>query len=227
MFKKLLILSLTTGMLVSCNVNKKTSHAKLDTQMKKVSYSLGVSMGAYYAKQGFDSIDVAAFADAFELALHEKDCQISEADANIVLQDFFRDASAKKGESMKKEGAEFLKENSTKSGVVTLPDGLQYSILKEGTGPMPKVTDKVKVHYTGTLIDGTVFDSSVERGEPITFPVNGVIKGWTEALQLMKVGAKWKLFVPSDLAYGEQGAGQQIAPYSTLIFEVELLDIVK
>ena len=227
MLKKSLVLFLIAGMAVSCNVNKKTGQTKLDSQIKKVSYSLGVSMGSYYLKQGFDSIDVIAFADGLDASLRKADLQISEADANVLLQDFFKAASDIKGESMKKEGVDFLKENGNKSGVVTLPDGLQYTILKEGTGAMPKATDKVKVDYTGTLIDGTVFDSSVDRGEPATFPVTGVIKGWTEALQLMKVGAKWRLFVPYDLAYGERGAGQKIGPYSTLIFEVELLDIVK
>jgi len=227
MFKKTLILFLTAGMLVSCNVNKKTGQTKLDTQIKKVSYSLGVSMGSYYLKQGFDSIDVVAFADGLNAALNGADLQISEGYANILLQDFFKAASDKKSENFKKKGADFLQENGKKSGVVTLPDGLQYTILKKGTGNMPKATDKVKVHYTGTLIDGTVFDSSVKRGEPVTFPVNGVIKGWTEALQLMKVGGKWRLFIPPDLAYGERGAGKQIGPNATLIFDVELLDIVK
>ncbi len=128
-------------------------------------------------------------------------------------------------EEMKKEGQEFLAENGERDGVISLESGLQYEVINEGTGATPALTDKVRTHYHGTLIDGTVFDSSVERGEPISFPVNGVIAGWTEALQLMKVGSKWRLFVPFDLAYGERGAGQDIGPFATLIFEVELLEI--
>jgi len=124
-----------------------------------------------------------------------------------------------------KEGEVFLAENKKKKGVITLPSGLQYQVIKEGTGKIPKATDTVTTHYRGTLIDGTEFDSSYKRGEPASFPVNGVIKGWTEALQLMKVGSKWQLFIPSNLAYGPQGAGQAIGPNATLIFEIELLSI--
>ena len=127
----------------------------------------------------------------------------------------------------KLQGKKFLEENGKRSSVVTLASGLQYEIVAEGNGPKPGPADKVKTHYHGTLINGEVFDSSVERGEPFEFPVNGVIKGWTEALQLMPVGSKWKLYIPYDLAYGERGAGAQIGPFSTLIFEVELIDIVK
>ena len=127
----------------------------------------------------------------------------------------------------KEKGEAFLADNAKQAGVITTESGLQYSVVTEGTGAKPTITDEVKVHYHGTLIDGTVFDSSVERGEPISFPVSGVIPGWTEALQLMSIGSKYKLFIPYQLVYGERGAGQQIGPYSTLIFEVELLDIVK
>ena len=225
MFKHFLILLVSAGLLMSCNVNKKMDKVNLDTEIEKVSYSLGVTAGAYYLKQGFDSIDIDAFTAGFKSAVKELDLQIPEEECNTILQEFFNKTAELKTEELKKEGAEFLEENSKKEGVVTLPSGLQYVVMVEGTGAIPELTDKVKTHYHGTLIDGTVFDSSVDRGEPTSFPVNGVIAGWTEALQLMKVGSKWRLFIPYDLAYGERGAGQQIGPYTALIFEIELLDI--
>lgn len=225
MFKQFSILIIVAVLLMSCNVNNKMDKVNLDTEIEKVSYSLGVTAGAYYLKQGFDSIDIDAFTAGFKNAVKELDLQIPEEECNTILQDFFNKTAELKSEELKKEGAAFLEENSKKEGVVTLPSGLQYVVIVEGTGATPKLTDKVKAHYHGTLIDGTVFDSSVDHGEPVSFPVNGVIAGWTEALQLMKVGSKWRLFVPYDLAYGERGSGPQIGPYSALIFEVELLDI--
>jgi len=145
----------------------------------------------------------------------------------MSISEYLQKLKAEKMSKNKVAGEQFLAENKSKPGVVTLPSGLQYIILKEGTGAKPTAADKVKTHYHGTLIDGTVFDSSVERGEPISFPVGGVIKGWTEALQLMPVGSKWKLFIPSELAYGDRQAGPKIGPGSALIFDVELLDIEK
>ena len=141
------------------------------------------------------------------------------------INSYFSKKQKKESESMIEDGANYLQENAKREGVTTLPSGLQYEVINDGTGPMPTIEDNVTTHYHGTLIDGTVFDSSVDRGEPASFPVGGVIKGWTEALQLMSVGSKWKLYVPYDLAYGERGAGAQIGPYSTLIFEVELISI--
>ena len=223
MLKKSLLLLLVAGMLLSCNTNM--GQKTLDTEIKKVSYSLGVNAGSYYLTQGFDSIDIGAFTEGFQNAIQDKDLQITEAEANTILQEFFERAASQKFEHVKTEGKEFLEENGKKEGVVTLASGLQYEVIKEGAGATPQLTDKVTTHYHGTLIDGTVFDSSVDRGEPIAFPVNGVIPGWTEALQLMKVGSKWRLFVPYDLAYGERGSGQKIGPFTTLIFEVELLGI--
>jgi len=164
---------------------------------------------------------------AFEKAFLGDSVQIKPDKANAAIQAFFADISKGEGEKNLKAGEEFLASNKAKSGVVTLPSGLQYEIIKAGTGVKPKLEDQVKCHYHGTTIDGKVFDSSVDRGEPAVFPVNRVIPGWTEALQLMPVGSKWKLYIPSALAYGEQGAGQDIKPNSTLIFEVELLEIVK
>ena len=146
-------------------------------------------------------------------------------DAQKKIQEYFSKQQAKASESVIKEGREFLAENSKKENVITLESGLQYEVIKSGDGPKPTLNDQVTTHYHGTLIDGTVFDSSVERGQPASFPVSGVIKGWTEALQLMSVGSKWRLFVPHGLGYGERGAGPQIGPYSTLIFEVELISI--
>lgn len=221
------MLFLMAGIAMSCNVNNKMEKISLDNEIDSVSYSLGISAGSYYLKQGFDTINTEAFYLGFKSAIKKMDLQLTEEQSNAILQAFFQKASAAKYDDVKKEGEDFLKENAGKEGVVTLPSGLQYKIITEGTGAKPGLTDKVKVHYHGTLIDGTVFDSSVDRGEPISFPVNGVIAGWTEALQLMPVGSKWKLFIPYNLAYGEKGAGQKIGPFSTLVFEVELLDIEK
>ena len=152
--------------------------------------------------------------------------EISYQEAQTAINDFFRALQDKAGQKNREEGQAFLAANARRPEVVTLPSGLQYEVVHEGTGAKPKASDTVEVHYHGTLIDGTVFDSSVERGEPATFRVNGVIKGWTEALQLMPVGSKWTLYIPYDLAYGTQDMGD-IKPYSTLIFEVELLGIEK
>ena len=152
--------------------------------------------------------------------------EIIPDEANKILQDYFDKLQNKKGEAALKAGEKFLSENKSKEGVVTLPSGLQYKILKEGNGPKPKASDTVKCHYEGRLINGAVFDSSIRRGEPAEFPVNGVIAGWVEALQLMNTGSKWQLYIPSELAYGARGAGQSIGPNETLVFDVELLDIV-
>ena len=151
--------------------------------------------------------------------------EISGAVAEQIIEEFFKSKQELTAKKAQGEGAAFLAENAKREGVISLESGLQYEILNQGNGQIPTINDKITAHYHGTLIDGTVFDSSVDRGEPASFPVNGVIAGWTEALQIMPVGSKWKLYVPSDLAYGERGAGQIIGPYSTLIFEVELLSI--
>ena len=158
--------------------------------------------------------------------INESALEMSYDEAKEIMNDFFSKLQEDRLEMNIKAGEEFLAINGKRPGVVTLPSGLQYEILKEGNGAKPKATDQVKCHYHGTLIDGTVFDSSVERGQPATFGVNQVIPGWVEALQLMPVGSKWKLFIPSNLAYGPAGAGQTIEPNSTLVFEVEILDIV-
>ena len=197
----------------------------LNTEMEKVSYSLGVNVAKSVKSQGLESIDSDAIAKAFKDVFEGNTLEISEEEANIVLQDYFGKLANEKQKVNVEAGQKFLDENAKRDGVVTTATGLQYEVLKEGSGDSPKETDNVTVHYHGTLIDGTVFDSSVDRGQPATFPVNGVIPGWVEALQLMNAGAKYKLFIPSNLAYGERGAGGAIGPNATLVFEVELISI--
>lgn len=193
--------------------------------MDKISYAIGMSMASNLMNSGLRNIEVESFVKAFTEVINNESTSMSPEEANQTLQEYF---SKQQEEMLNKNleiGIAFLEENSKKENVVSLPSGLQYEILTEGNGPKPKATESVKCHYHGTLLDGTVFDSSVQRGEPAVFGVNQVIKGWVEALQLMSVGSKWKLFIPSSLAYGSQGAGSSIEPNSTLIFEVELLGI--
>ena len=197
----------------------------LNTEMEKVSYSLGVNVAKSVKNQGLTSIDSEAIAQAFTDVFEGNELKISEQESNLVLQDYFGKLAKEAQSANVEAGQKFLAENAKRDGVTTTATGLQYEVLAEGSGDSPKETDQVTVHYHGTLIDGTVFDSSVERGQPATFPVNGVIPGWVEALQLMKPGAKYKLFIPSNLAYGERGAGGSIGPNATLIFEVELISI--
>mgnify|MGYP000328687244 FL=1 len=196
----------------------------LNNEIDSVSYSLGVNIGENVNTQ-FKDIKIENFLSGMKEVINGKEPKINNDQALMIIQNYFAKKQSAMSEEKIDEGRTFLEENGKKEGVTTLESGLQYTVITEGTGPKPKLEDNVTTHYHGTLIDGTVFDSSVDRGEPASFPVGGVIKGWTEALQLMSVGSKWKLFVPYDLAYGERGAGQQIGPYSTLIFEVELLSI--
>lgn len=194
--------------------------------MDKLSYALGMSMASNLMNSGLKNIDVDSFVKAFTEIMDNKTPSMSPQEANQILQDYFTKQQDEMLNKNLEAGKAFLEENKKKEGVIALPSGLQYEILNEGDGDIPKATDKVKCHYHGTLLDGTVFDSSVQRGQPAVFGVNQVIKGWVEALQLMSVGSKWRLFIPSNLAYGEQGAGGSIEPNSTLIFDVELLGIV-
>lgn len=194
--------------------------------MDKISYALGLSIGNNFLSSGIKKIDISVFAKALEDVLNDNQPSMSYDEAKSVINDYFTKLQAEKIEINEKAGQEFLEINKKRPGVVTLPSGLQYEIIKKGEGKLPSATDQVKCHYHGTLIDGTVFDSSVQRGTPATFGVNQVIQGWVEALQLMPVGSKWKLFIPSNLAYGKAGAGQSIEPNSTLVFEVEVLDIL-
>ena len=212
-------------LLIACKTEKPNQAANLVTELDSVSYSLGVNIGENIKKQ-FEDINLNNFEAGIKDVL-EKDVEakISDNQAQAIIQSYFTKKQQQQSESVIEEGINFLRENGKREGVTTLASGLQYEVISNGTGPKPTIEDNVTTHYHGTLIDGTVFDSSVDRGEPASFPVGGVIKGWTEALQLMSVGSKWKLYVPYDLAYGERGAGPQIGPYSTLIFDVELLSI--
>ena len=210
---------------INLSIKSTMSAQKLTNEIDSVSYSLGVNIGENLKTQ-FPDINLKNFELAIKDVLdNQKEPKISGADAQKVIQNYFQKQQAKASESVIEEGKKFLTENSKKDGVITLESGLQYEIIKSGEGAKPTINDQVTTHYHGTLLDGTVFDSSVERGQPATFPVSGVIKGWTEALQLMTVGSKWKLFIPYELAYGERGAGPKIGPYTTLIFEVELISI--
>ena len=193
--------------------------------MEKVSYALGLSLGNNLLGSGVTALDYAKLAKGIQDVMEQKEPEVSYQEAQTVINNFFEALQAKVSEAAQKEGVAFLAENAKRAEVVTLASGLQYEVITAGTGATPAASDSVKVHYHGSLLDGTVFDSSVQRGEPASFGVTQVISGWVEALQLMPVGSKWKLFIPSDLAYGAQGAGQSIAPHSTLIFEVELLAI--
>ena len=210
---------------IACKTEKTNKTANLITELDSVSYSLGVNIGENIKTQ-FEDINLVNFEAGIKDVL-EKDVEakISDNQAQAIIQSYFSKKQQKQSESVIEEGINFLRENGKREGVTTLASGLQYEVINDGTGPKPTIEDNVTTHYHGTLIDGTVFDSSVDRGEPASFPVGGVIKGWTEALQLMAVGSKWKLYVPYDLAYGERGAGPQIGPYSTLIFDVELISI--
>ena len=195
----------------------------------KISYIIGRDMATNLAKQGIE-IEAEAFVAGLKEVLAGKPSSLSQTEvqqAMMALQQEMSQRQGAQGGENKKAGEAFLAENKNKEGVKTLPSGLQYKVLKEGNGKTPTRSDKVTTHYHGTLIDGTVFDSSYERGQPASFPVNGVIAGWTEALQLMQEGAKWRLFVPSELAYGAQGAGDVIGANSTLVFDVELLSVDK
>ena len=209
-----------------------TKVSKLETDSDSTSYAIGIQMGETIKQNleeipGGDEMNVDILTSAFTAAAKGEETKITLDDANRIIQKFFQNQATNEAQKNLEEGNTFLAENGKRDGVVTTASGLQYEIIREGNGPKPSETSKVKVHYHGTLIDGSVFDSSVNRGEPTTFPVNGVISGWTEALQLMPVGSQWKLYIPADLGYGERGSGRTIGPNTMLIFEVELLEIVE
>ena len=223
--KNIIILS-SLILFIACETEKSDQTVNLITELDSVSYSLGVNIGGNLKKSSFEDINLYNFEAGIKDVLEkEVEPKISDNQAQAIINSYFSKKQQKESESVIEEGVNYLRENAKRKGVTTLPSGLQYEVINYGTGPKPTIEDNVTTHYHGTLIDGTVFDSSVDRGEPASFPVAGVIKGWTEALQLMAVGSKWKLYVPYDLAYGERGAGPQIGPYSTLIFEVELISI--
>ena len=191
----------------------------------KVAYALGTSIGLQLQQMGANELDITDFSQGVKDALAGSSV-MERAEIEAVINEFFTRKSQEQAAKAKEEGARFLAENAKKEGVVTLPSGLQYQVLREGNGKKPKATDQVRCHYEGTHINGTVFDSSYKRGEPAVFGLNQVISGWTEGVQLMQEGAKYRFFIPYNLAYGERGAGQQIPPFAALIFDVELIEVI-
>jgi FKBP-type peptidyl-prolyl cis-trans isomerase FklB len=200
--------------------------------MNKLSYALGLGIGRQLNQMGANDLNIDDFAQAIKDVIAGKDPLVGDAEAQQIVQEFFAEQekqqqamAAENGKAAKEEGEKFLAENSKKDGIITLASGLQYQIIREGNGQKPKASDQVECHYEGTLINGTKFDSSYDRGETATFPLNQVIAGWTEGLQLMQEGAKYRFFIPYTLAYGERGAGASIPPFSALIFDVELIAV--
>ena len=196
------------------------------TSTDSLSYSIGVQVAEYYKTMGVEKLNTAYVAKAFQDVLNNKPLIITEDECTMNIQQKLQQFMTQKISAVKEAGIKFLEENKKRPGVISLPDGLQYEIITKGSGPVPKATDTVQANYMGTLINGEEFDNSYKRGEPLTIPVSGVIRGWTEALELMPVGSKWKLFIPSDLGYGDRGAGNAIPGGAALIFTIELLNIV-
>ena len=194
--------------------------------MDKFSYGLGMGIGQNLLSMGVKNISIEDFVQGINDVLAGEKTALTHAEAQKVVNERFQQLAEEAYAKVKEEGEAFLAANKDKEGVVTLPSGLQYEIITEGTGKKPSATDRVECHYEGTLIDGTVFDSSIRRGEPAVFGVNQVIRGWVEALQLMPEGSKWRLYIPQDMAYGANGAGEMIPPYSALVFEVELIKVL-
>jgi FKBP-type peptidyl-prolyl cis-trans isomerase FklB len=194
--------------------------------MDKFSYAIGLGIGQNLLSMGAQGINVEDFAQAIADVLNRNELAMSHNEAREIVNKYFMELEEKMNAENIEKGKAFLAENAKKEGIVTLPSGLQYEVITEGNGKKPSATDRVKCHYEGTLIDGTLFDSSIKRGQPAVFGVNQVIRGWVEALQLMSEGSKWRLFIPSELGYGAQQAGEMIPPHSTLIFEVELIEVL-
>lgn len=226
---KLLLLTLSAGaiMIASCNSGSMTTSttATLKTASDTASYYIGYMYGTGLERSGLKDPNMEAIVAGMNAALKKVDVKTDPQQMQMYLSMYLQKIAMQQAEENLKKGQEFLKENAKKSDVDTLANGIQYKVLKEGNGPKPTATDKVKVHYKGTLIDGTEFDSSIKRGEPAEFYLNQVIPGWTQAIQQMPQGSKWIIYIPSDQAYGQRGAGGAIGPNETLIFEVELLDI--
>lgn len=193
--------------------------------MEKLSYALGMVIGHNLKGMGVKNLSQDDFGKAMNDVLTNQTTSLTDQEAQKIVGDFLQKQQEEATREIREEGERFLAENAKKEGVVVLPSGLQYTVLTEGTGAQPKATDRVKCHYEGTLTNGQIFDSSYRRGEPAVFPLNGVIAGWTEGVQLMKEGAKYRFFIPYNLAYGERGAGQAIPPYAALVFDVELISI--
>ncbi len=217
---------------VSCQQNGGVSDVKLETPADSAGYAIGILVGNNNKEQvsnapGGADISIDAMVAGFAKAARGEETDLTPEEADRIVREFFTSAGEREGQLNLEAGNAFLQQNKERPEVKVTESGMQYEVLQEGDGPIPDADDRVRVHYHGTLIDGTVFDSSVERGEPAVFGVTQVIPGWTEALQMMPAGSKWKIYLPSDLAYGERGAGGDIGPNETLIFEVELLEIVE
>ena len=223
--KKYIKIALVVSVFSSCqNLTQQKFNFDEANELEKVSYSIGINVATSIKSEGLDSINSFYISKGFQDVFENKDLAINIEESNKIIGEYFNKKQDAKNQRLAIDSKIFLEQNKQKDGVMTTESGLQYLILSEGRGNNPTLNDNVTVHYHGTLIDGTIFDSSVDRKQPATFPLNGVIPGWQEALQMMSVGSKWKIFIPSELAYGESGAGA-IGPNSTLIFEVELLSI--
>ena len=223
--KKYIKIALVVSVISSCqNLTQQKFNLNEANELEKVSYSIGINVATSIKSEGLDSINSFYISKGFQDVFENNDLAINIEESNKIIGDYFNKKQDAKNQRLAIDSKIFLEQNKQKDGVMTTESGLQYLILSEGRGNNPTLNDNVTVHYHGTLIDGTIFDSSVDRKQPATFPLNGVIPGWQEALQMMSVGSKWKIFIPSELAYGESGAGA-IGPNSTLIFEVELLSI--
>ena len=207
--------------------NAQHTHTPMETEIDSVSYSIGMNIASSLLNGGIDTLNFDIFLEAVKDVMVESHVKMDGNTANAIINAYAVKAQQKKSQKVIDEGIRFLSENATKEGVKTTPSGLQYKIITQGTGPIPVDGQTVKTHYKGTLIDGSVFDSSYDKGTPVSFGVNGVIRGWTEALKMMPVGSKWELYIPQDLAYGERAMGAKIPAYSTLIFTIELLEIVE
>ncbi len=224
--KKILIPVLVAGLVITVSCNNKKSSAKLKNDIDSLSYCIGLSFGENLKEAELPSFNIDAFKQAVNDVMNKKETKIKPENANAYIQEYFMKLQMQQGAKNLKEGQEFLAKNKERKGVITTASGLQYEVIKEGTGPHPTVNDFVSIHYKGSLIDGTVFDSSYDRGQPASFAVGGVIPGFTEALQLMSVGSKYKVYIPSELGYGASGNPRgKIKPNSVLIFEIELLSI--
>ena len=223
--KKYIKIALLVSVISSCqNLTQQKFNFDEANELEKVSYSIGINVATSIKSEGLDSINSFYISKGFQDVFENKDLAVNIEESNKIIGEYFNKKQDAKNQRLAIDSKIFLEQNKQKEGVMTTESGLQYLILSEGKGNYPTLNDNVTVHYHGTLIDGTIFDSSVDRKQPATFPLNGVIPGWQEALQMMSVGSKWKIFIPSELAYGESGAGA-IGPNSTLIFEVELLSI--
>ena len=223
--KKYIKIALVVSVISSCqNLTQQKFNFDEANELEKVSYSIGINVATSIKSEGLDSINSFYISKGFQDVFENKDLAINIEESNKIIGEYFNKKQDAKNQRLAIDSKIFLEQNKQKDGVMTTESGLQYLILSEGKGNNPTLNDNVTVHYHGTLIDGTIFDSSVDRKQPATFPLDGVIPGWQEALQMMSVGSKWKIFIPSELAYGESGTGA-IGPNSTLIFEVELLSI--